>query len=293
MALRMFLGVGVASSSARMAFSGCCSANTALGKAGLVNDYGRRYAAEDDDAWKIDCIMFVKDQAAMERVYSYAKDKFHSLNDKYRREVSVMNEKARNEYEEIVSSGDVVSKHCFILPETIQGFASADGKLYGNHLYADETGFARIKLDSSWEEDIIKEESEGYDFVCWLRNPARQKWSLCLPYEKNNEFHAFYPNFLIVRRDSNVNNPSGYIIDILEPHGENFDDSLAKAQALARYAKEEPRLGRIQLIRKESIVGGGTRFCRLDLNKGQIREKVLSSTSNDELRHLFETDGCS
>lgn len=267
-------------------------ADGTLGRAGLTNEYGRKYAAEDDDdEWKIDCIIFAKDQACMERVRAYAKEKFHELNDGYRRHVAALNERIQNEYNEIVASGDVVSKLSFVLPETIQGFGSPDGKLYGNHLYADEQGFAKIKLDSRWEDGVIEEESRGGDFICWLRNPPRQKWSLCIPYEKSNEVRGFYPDFLIVRRDTNPNSRSGYVVDLLEPHADDFDDNLAKAKGLARYAKEERNFGRIQMIRKEQGVGGVCRFRRLDFCKGSVREKVLNAVDNDELRHIFDTDG--
>jgi type III restriction enzyme len=266
-------------------------ADVVLGRAGLVNDYGREYVGGDEDAWKIDSIIFANDQTCMERVYAYAKGKFHMLNDEHRREVAALNERVQSEYDDIVASGDVVSKHNFLLPETIQGSSAPDGKLYGDHLYADEHGFARIKFDSRWEDGVIEEEERGGDFVCWLRNPPRQKWSLCIPYQKDNEFRAFYPDFLIVRRDANRNSESGYIVDILEPHGEDFDDNLAKAQGLAKYAQEERHFGRIQMIRKETGVGGVCKFRRLDLNKGSVREKVLAAKTNDELRHLFETDG--
>lgn len=265
-------------------------ADSILGRAGLTNDYGRAYAG-DNDSWKIDCIIFSRDKVCMERVFDYAKQRFHNLNDANRRYIGAKGERVQNDYNNIVASGDVVSKLNFYLPETINGFSAADGQTFGNHLYADENGFAKIKLDSQWEYDVVEEEAKGGDFVCWLRNPPRQNWSLCIPYEKANEVHGFYPDFMIVRRDTNVNNESGYIVDILEPHSDGFDDNLAKAQGLAKYAKEECAFGRIQMIRRETGVGGTSRFRRLEFNKGSVREKVLAATTNDELRHIFDTDG--
>ena len=266
-------------------------ADRKLGRAGLTNAYGREFAVDGDDGWKIDCIIFAKDEVCLTRLDAYAKEKFHALNDAYRRHIACLNDRVRNEYDNIVSSGDVVSKLNLILPETIDGFSAADGKLFGNHLYADEEGFAKIKLDSQWEYGIIEEESQGCDFVCWLRNPPRQKWSLCVPYEKANEMHGFYPDFMIVRRDMNPNSVSGYVIDVLEPHSDGFDDNLAKAKGLAKYAQDEYHLGRVQMIRQEASVGGVNRYRRLDFNRGSVREKVLKATTNDELRHIFETDG--
>ncbi|MDO4571240.1 MAG: hypothetical protein Q4D38_12715, partial [Planctomycetia bacterium] len=59
----------------------------------------------------------------------------------------------------------------------------------------------------------------------------------------------------------------------------------------AKYAEEEPRIGRIQLIRQGKDTAGNKRFKRLDLAKGAIREKVLKAQNTDELDHIFDTDG--
>ena len=92
---------------------------------------------------------------------------------------------------------------------------------------------------------------------------------------------------MIVRSDPAVD----YVVDILEPHGNQYADNLPKAKALAEYAKAEDRLGRIQLIHKTTDAGGASRFIRLDLTDMAVRDKVLHAFSNDELDHIFETDG--
>ena len=260
-------------------------ADMQLGRAGLVHDYGRSLD-EEGDGYKIDCIIFASDQASKDKVFSYAKKKFHELDDEYRKYIVVSNERIQSEYNEITASNDPVSRHSFILPESVQGIASQDGEVYSNHLYADEDGYARIKLDSAWEKALIKEESENEDFVCWLRNQARQKWALCMPYQMNGEIKAFYPDFLIIRRD--YKSPFGYVVDVLEPHSAAFADNLAKAQALAKYADEELHLGRVQLVREAVGVGGVKKFMRLDLNKGEIRKKVIAAINEEELCHIFE-----
>ena len=136
-------------------------------------------------------------------------------------------------------------------------------------------------------EGIIAEESQRADFVCWLRNPPREKWSLCIPNEMSGETKATYPDFLVVRSDPALD----YIIDILEPHNPDFKDNLGKAKAFARYAEAEPRIGRIQLIRTGKDAAGKQRFKRLDLCQGMVRDKVLKAVSNDELDAIFDGDG--
>jgi len=265
-------------------------ADLKLGRAGLPNAYGRRFA-KDDDGFKIDCIIFAGDEACMEKVYAYARDKFHSLDDTYRIYVASANERVQSEYDDIVASGDVVSRHNFILPETVAPFSAPNGKLYADHLYADDEGYARIAFDSAWESALIEEEESRDDFVCWLRNPSRTRWSLCLPYEADNETKGFYPDFLVVRRDYNPNNQFGYIVDVLEPHSQAFADNLAKAKGLADYASESRQLGRIQMIREERNLGGGRCLRRLDLGKGEVREQVRKARTDEDLNCLFEKMG--
>ena len=179
-----------------------------------------------------------------------------------------------------------ISEQLFAIPENITVREDPDGKEYDNHLLASETtGIAKIKLNG-WEADLIEEEARRSDFLCWLRNPSRAAWALCLPYDMNGEKKSFYPDFLIVRSDPMVD----YVVDVLEPHGNQYADNLPKAKALAEYAQNETRLGRIQLIHKTSDAGG-TRFVRLDLTDIAVRDKVLHANTEDELTNIFRNYG--
>jgi len=110
---------------------------------------------------------------------------------------------------------------------------------------------------------------------------------MCIPYEIGNETKATYPDFLIVRSDPQLD----YIVDILEPHNPEFKDNLGKAKGFAKYAENEPCIGRVQLIRTGKDAAGKMRFKRLDLSQGAVRDKVLKAQNNDELDHIFDTDG--
>ena len=254
---------------------------------GFPFTYGRRFLNESDpDDFKIDCILFAADEDCIAQLNKYAENKFHELNDKYRKYVVSRSEKCRKQYSSIIADGDIVSKHNFILPETISAKVDKDGKKYYNHLFASEDGTAVIKLNS-WEDGVLQEEQKRDDFVCWLRNPPRQSWSLRIPYTKDGETKETFPDFIIVRRDLEL----GYVIDILEPHNPEFKDNLGKAKAFAQYAEAEPRIGRIQLIRMGKDAAGNNRFKRLDMAKGAVRNKVLEAINNDELDHIFDTYG--
>ena len=263
------------------------AADARLSGYGFPNFYGQQYFDENDPAaYKIDCILFAADDECIAMMNRYAEKRFHSLNDKYRKYIVGKSEKCRKQYSDIIADGDVVSKHSFTLPEEISAKIEIDGKEYDNHLFADENGVAVIKLNG-WEEALITEEEKRPDFVCWLRNPSRASWAMCIPYEMSGETKPTYPDFLVVRSDPQLD----YIVDILEPHNPEFKDNLGKAKGFAKYAENEPCIGRVQLIRTGRDAAGKTRFKRLDLSHGAIRDKVLKAQNNDELDHIFDTDG--
>lgn len=264
-------------------------AETKLGSEGVANEYGRQYFDTDaPNAYKIDVIIFAADDECIKNLHAYAETKFHSLNDNYRRYIArIDSDRFRRQYDSIVSDGDIVSKHNFRLPETIQVAHEDGGKKYSDHLFVNaNTGTAVMKLNS-WEEGVIAEEEKNPDFVCWLRNPPRKSWSLCIPYEMDNETKPAYPDFIIVRKDA----ISGYVIDILEPHNPEYIDNLGKAKGFAEYARQNPGVGRIQLIRMAKDISGKDRFKRLDMSMSAVRDKVSRAINNDELDHIFDTDG--
>ncbi|MBR1437788.1 MAG: DEAD/DEAH box helicase family protein [Synergistaceae bacterium] len=257
-------------------------ADSKMGNYGFSNIYGRRFADMDNPySFKIDCILFANDTECMSKLNKYAENKFHALNDAYRKYVVNKSEQCKKIYSDIIRDGDCVSEHNFSLPETYSERVAQDGKIYTDHLLANEDGNARIKLNG-WESAVLEEEERRNDFVCWFRNPPRKDWSLCIPYRMNGEIKSVYPDFLIVRSDSQL----GYVLDILEPHSSEFKDNLFKAKGLAEYAEKEKRIGRVQLIRQS-----GHLFKRLDMAKGMIRQKVLGAINNEELDHLFDEFG--
>ena len=110
---------------------------------------------------------------------------------------------------------------------------------------------------------------------------------MCIPYEIDGEIKPTYPDFIVVRRDERL----GYVMDILEPHSADFKDNLGKAKGFAEYARQNPGVGRIQLIRMSKNAAGRDQFRRLDMYRTTVRDKVSHAISTDELDHIFDTDG--
>lgn len=262
-------------------------AETKLGNEGVGNKYGHYYYDEDEpNAYKIDVILYASSDECYERLLAYAEKAFHKMNDNYRRKIVGLGDRFIKQYDAIVSNGDVVSKHNFRLPETISLPHEINGKDYEDHLFVDEHGKARINLNN-WEEGVLIEEQRQADYVCWLRNPPRKPWSLCIPYEMGGEQKPAYPDFVIIRKDSD----DEYVVDILEPHDPTRIDNLGKARGFAEYARQNPGVGRIQLIRMAKDTVGHNRFKRLDMAMSAVRDKVSHAMTNDELDHIFDTDG--
>lgn len=263
------------------------AADAKMGGCGFHLAYGRKYFDLDNlNAFKIDCILFAFDSECIVLLNKYAEKKFHELNDQYRMYIAKKPEKCRKQYSDIVADGDEISKHNFTLPETISAKVDVNGTVFYDHLFANPTGAARIRLNG-WESAVLAEEQKRADYVCWLRNPPSQSWSLCIPYEMDGKCRKLFPDFIIVRKD-----PDGeYIVDILEPHNPDYKDNLGKAKGLAEYAANEPRIGRVQLIRIGKDAAGQNRFKRLNLAKGIVRNKVIAAINTDELDHIFDIEG--
>ena len=253
-----------------------------LGNEGVGIRYGTRYADDDNPAgYKIDVIIFAADADCMDMLHNYARSRFHDINDANRRRITGLTERYRKKYDSIVSDGDIISKHNFRLPETISIERSNVGEAYTDHLFVDNaTGKAVINLNN-WEKAVLQAERGRSDYICWLRNPPRKSWSLCIPYEQNAEKKSMYPDFLIIRKDE-----MGFVIDILEPHDGTRTDNLGKAKGFAEYARQNPGVGRLQLIR---LLNG--RIKRLDMSRSAVRDRVSHAMSNDELDHIFDEDG--
>ncbi len=259
-----------------------------LGGFGLGAAYGvPHYDPENPNQYMIDIILFAADKDCVDRLHLYAKKKFDELCDAYRLQFArLTSDRYRKEYDAIVSNGNEVSEHSFRLPEHVRPLKEPDGDKYFNHFFVDEElGYARIKLDS-WEKAVIEEESKRDDFVCWLRNPSREKWGLCLRRFDGGAAKGFYPDFLIIRNVPGI----GYVVDILEPHRGDLTDNLSKAKALVEYAQKQPTapIGRIQLIREgRDNVTGAKRMKRLDLAKSAVKARVMAIQTTQELDNLF------
>lgn len=263
-------------------------ANNLLYNEGLGYKYGQYYLdVNDEDAYKIQFILYVGNEDCIKSLQTYAETKFHNLIDEYRFKINKLSEAFRLQYDKIVSDGDITSKHNFRLPENINVTLEENGDTFTDHLFVNSRGIAKFKLND-WEKVTLEEERKRDGYICWLRNQPRKPWAMCIPYMINNEFKPMYPDFLIFRRASD----GSVRVAILEPHGDQYADSLPKAKGMAEYARQNQAIGRIQLIRVFKDATTGKQHCRrLDMSKSAIQNKVMYLNTPEELDNLFVTEG--
>lgn len=181
-------------------------------------------------------------------------------------------------YKDLRGNADKPSLVPLKLPEFIQFRFGTD--LWAKHVYADLAGNIPLSFKSSWEKATLDEELPRPEVVGWLRNTPGDSGSLCVPWLKDNAWHPFYPDFLIVRAEGDR-----LVVDILDPHDSDRPDAVEKAKGLSTYAREHhgDAFGHIDLIAKVDGV-----YHRIHLEREQVRKAVDRISGNDALKLLYK-----
>lgn len=225
---------------------------------------------------KIELFAVLNDSATPDNLEKACAAKFAQVYDKQRDKIAGLPDGRRQAYRRLIRSARKPEAETLLLPPNMP--ADKRETKRDEHLYVDENGSFPCKLNG-WEETVLAEALAEKGAVAWLRNQPRQEWSFTVPYKQDGEDRPLYPDFLVFRR------AGGKIVaDVLEPHATAYADSWAKAVGLAEFAKEhgDQAFGRIELITKI-----GKTMKRLDLNKTEVREKVLGVLNNEHLKQLF------
>jgi len=120
------------------------------------------------------------------------------------------------------------------------------------------------------------------DFVGWLRNPPRKPWSFCVAYEHGGT-KGFHPDLLLFRRSDDR-----LVVDVVEPHRANQDDTYAKAKGLAGYAETYGgHFGQLMMVKVEGS-GDKASLFGFDVNERETRKKALALRSNEDVQGLFQ-----
>lgn len=169
------------------------------------------------------------------------------------------------------------------VPERITRRREKSEQSWDKHLYVEEDGRYFAKLNG-WEKAVLNVAlNEDEEVVAWFRNKLGvDQWRLAIPYKKGKDTFLMYPDFIIFRRTEN-----GLVADILDPHGFQFADKVAKAHGLADYAESHadcPLLGRVEDISKSP---NDNKLRRLDLSDRESQKAVKACNHNFELDALL------
>ena len=227
---------------------------------------------------KLELYALLQDPGVVARVEQRAGELLRAADEKHRPAFKGLSDERRQLYRQIRRQAARPEAEDWELPPSIEA-PKRGGEPRPKHLYSRADGTFPAKLNK-WEKKVLEVALAEKGVVGWLRNDPRKEWSFCIGYEKGGEDRPMYPDLLVFRRvGDNV------LCDIYEPHSLSYEDSVGKAQGLARFARDHgERFGRIQLV-TELKKGALERLCLDDM---EVREKVLGVVSAEHLRQLFE-----
>ena len=134
---------------------------------------------------------------------------------------------------------------------------------------------------NTWETRVLTSWQKRADFVGWLRNPPGKERSFCVPYEHGGWKRAF-PDLIVLRREGKA-----LVVDVLEPHRPNEDDTFAKAKGLAEFAEiYGDSFGQLMMLK---VGGTGEKAVVLgfDVNDPSTRKKALKLRNNEKSKVFF------
>jgi type III restriction enzyme len=228
---------------------------------------------------KLELYALSNDASILKELNEHANKRFDALDAKHRSATKTLKERRRQLYSKLRQAGREFIFEDWELPEQI--LERADGRLYDRHLYADSAGKFQTKLNG-WEDAVLARWAKRDGFVGWLRNPSRRQWSFTIPYQHGGS-KGFHPDLVVIRRASNK-----LVIDVLEPHQTNQDDTFAKAKGLADYASTHGlELGQAMMLTVDGQ-GDDALISGFDVTDRGVREKVLRTRDNEQIQGLFQ-----
>lgn len=248
---------------------------------GLETIYRKARAQEDKSSAKrqakLEFIALMSDQDVVTGLDDLADKQIQEWTDKYKSEIDQLSPDRREPYHQVWRTSKApVEITMSTLPETIRG--KRIGNNWEQHLFVDDEGHYPQKFNS-WEQKTLEEEQGRSDFIGFLRNEDRKKWSLCIPWQAADGTHKpVYPDFITFRKHG-----AAVRVGVLDPHNPNLDDSWRKAVGMANYAAKHHHL----FDCFDVIVVDGDTIKRFDLTNQTDRAKVAAVTSNDQLKALL------
>jgi type III restriction enzyme len=151
--------------------------------------------------------------------------------------------------------------------------------LFEKHLLCDDDRMFP-EVFNAWEDEIVRAELSRPGIIAWYRNPSRASQdSLGIVYVDAGQSSIVRPDFLFFSQQSD----GSISVDIVDPHGPQYADSVPKLRGLSRYAERFGHLYR----RIEVIAQIAGQYRVLDLKEKDVRDSVDATES---IRALYEGD---
>jgi len=143
-----------------------------------------------------------------------------------------------------------------------------------HHLMCDDRGMYPVVLNT-WEQRVVETECKKSGFKFWYRNPQTpSKESLGIAFKDGDSIKILRPDFIFFSEEKGE-----VVADIIDPHGTQLADALAKIRGLASYLETHPKVfRRVEVI---AVVGGKMRV--LDLTRKDVRQATQQATNAESL----------
>jgi len=229
---------------------------------------------------KLQLFQILQDRDVWKKLEQAASERIDELFKKYNEKIEELPSGRREEYRKVNRQAKEPVSEYLLLPHDDEIEIKEERPLWEKHLYVEKKNGEFGAKFNKWETSVLKEELARDDVEGWFRNVPRKIWALCVPYQMHGEYRAFYPDFVVFRKEKKK-----VIADILDPHESGLPDAVEKAKGLALYARKHgSQFGRIELI----VIGKDEKILRLDLTRETVRDKVLRLSGKDHLDQLFE-----
>ena len=195
---------------------------------------------------------------------------------KYGDEIKKLTDDRQEAYRQIVEMSTEPQDVHLVKPEAkfepttvLENGMETEIPTYKNHLLCDEKGNYPVKLNE-WEIAVVEAESKRKGASFWYRNPQQPgQSSIGIAYLDCDQYKMVRPDFIFFSplEDGRV------VVDIVDPHGLQFDDALPKLQGLALYAAAHATAYR----RIESVAKVKGKLRVLDLTREDVRSAIASA----------------
>lgn len=167
-------------------------------------------------------------------------------------------------------------------------------RTWPRHLLVAADGRYPDPKSNTWESRVLEvelpetEDADARHAVAWYRNPSAGRHALAIPYVGG----TLYPDFLFFRDGGDQ-----VLIDIVDPHRPDLDDTQAKWTALAGYAETanaallaadvNAKVDRVLAV----IEGADKRLLSVNLATPTVAAAIAKAEGEDAIRTVFDQFG--